>query len=81
MIAQMLLFIIVFSAIILMAWCLEEHQNNKNFQRFMKVGDKCRYDDSYQKFHVKILSFEKSKVKIQNEYDEVLLVWRDQLYV
>jgi hypothetical protein len=81
MIAQMLLFIIVFSAIILMAWGLEEHQNNKNFQRFMKVGDKCRYSDGYQNFHVRIQKFTDEGVEIKNEYDEVLIVGRGSLYV
>lgn len=46
-ILTILLFAIGYTAMIgLMfgfAWCLMKHQQNKNFQRFMKPGDTCKY--------------------------------------
>ena len=62
-------------------WLIETWVSNRDFQQNMKAGDHCIYDDGYDKFHCVILSFNVWGVVIKNEYDLILTVSKNELYV
>ena len=83
MIGQILLFIVAFSGIVLMFWCLGKHQQNKNFQRFMKPGIMCKYKKDNNGDWWLIRSVTGDRIDIFNPFSEELLkdVSRQDLYV
>jgi hypothetical protein len=67
---------------LLFLWCLAKHQQNKNFRRFMKAGDWCKYYEDYYGDHWQIMYLVGDKALIYNHASTQLLeVPQTDLYV
>lgn len=72
---------ILIGVFFLMMWCLYKHQQNKNFQRFLRPGMFAFYYEEEDRISCQIKQVNGQRVVILNQYGEEIDIDRHELYV